>query len=306
MTTLASGTSWSQRQRGFTLVEAIIVMVITGLLAGIMVLFIRQPAQNYVDAAGRADLSDTADLALRRMGRELHAALPNSVRLISAGGVWWLQFIPTKDGGQYLEGGGTSGTPIDFTSATAQTFNVVGPMPAVAVGDHIAIYSLGNGIDDADAYTRRNLALVKGVALLPSPRIIYEQAGDPVVDGVQHPNNVNPFQLTGALTQRSPDQRFFVVGTPVTFRCEAKANGSGTLARIVGGFTAAQPTPALTQAAALLANNVVGCDFSVTQAANMQTGLIGLSIALARPAAGVANGLETVTLTHQIHVDNTP
>jgi prepilin-type N-terminal cleavage/methylation domain-containing protein len=67
-------------QRGFTLVEAIIVMVLTGVLAGVMVLFIRQPVQNYVDAAGRAGLTDTADLALRRMARELRSALPNSIR----------------------------------------------------------------------------------------------------------------------------------------------------------------------------------------------------------------------------------
>jgi MSHA biogenesis protein MshO len=62
----------------------------------------------------------------------------------------------------------------------------------------------------------------------------------------------------------------------------------------------------LAPADALLANNVAGCDFSFSQTANLQTGLIGLTIALARPRAGAANGIETVTLTHQIHVDNTP
>jgi MSHA biogenesis protein MshO len=297
-----------QRQRGFTLVEAIVVMVISGILAGIMVLFIRQPTQNYVDAAARADLSDTADLALRRMARELHAALPNSVRLSSAGGVWWLQFIPTKAGGQYLavEDSAASGTPLSFTASNAQVFSVVGPMPSVVVGDHIAIYNLGSGIDDA--YTRSNLALVKGVVLLPSPLITYEQAGDTIVDGVAHPNNVNPFLLPAGQTQRSPDQRFFVVGTPVTFRCAANAQGTGRLERFTHTtFAAAQPTPPLSQTGALLANNVAGCDFNFTQAANLQTGLIGLTIALARPrAGGAANGLETVTLTHQIHVDNTP
>lgn len=301
-----------QRQRGFTLVEAIVVMVITGVLAGIMVLFIRQPTQNYVDAAARADLSDTADLALRRMARELRAALPNSVRLASAGGVWWLQFIPTSAGGQYLavEDNGSSGTPLSFTAQNAQGFSVVGPMVAINVGDHIAIYNLGNGIDDADAYARTNLALVKGVN---GTLVTFEQAGDTAVDGVAHPNSINPFatpvnSLPARLPNSSPDHRFFVVGAPVTFRCAANAQGTGRLERFADPrFTLAQPTPALNQTGALLADNVVGCDFSFTQAANLQAGLIGLTIALARPrAGGAANGLETVTLTHQIHVDNTP
>jgi prepilin-type N-terminal cleavage/methylation domain-containing protein len=140
-------------QRGFTLVEAIIVMVLTGVLAGVMVLFIRQPVQNYVDAAGRAGLTDTADLALRRMARELRSALPNSIRTTFNNGVWYVQFIPVRSGGQYLavEDSTTGGIPLSFTSMSATQFDVVGPMPDVVPGDIIAIYNLGNEIID-DAY----------------------------------------------------------------------------------------------------------------------------------------------------------
>jgi prepilin-type N-terminal cleavage/methylation domain-containing protein len=49
------------RQHGFTLIETIVVMMITAILAGIMVLFIRRPVQNYVDNAARADMADVAD-----------------------------------------------------------------------------------------------------------------------------------------------------------------------------------------------------------------------------------------------------
>lgn len=288
-----------QRRRGFTLVEAIVVMVVTGILAGIMVLFIRRPVQNYTETAGRADLSDAADLALRRMARELRTALPNSIRLTVAGGVSYLQFIPTKAGGQYLavEDNATRGTPLSFLSSVPTTsFDIVGPVPtapyAIAPNDYIVIYNLGNGIANADAYVGNNRAQVSSIS------------------GTTVTLNANPFvQPAGKVPNTSPDHRFTVAGAPVTFRCEGKADGTGTLARSVDDFSATQPTPPLSSNTPLLANNVVGCDFTVTTTANLQTGVVGLSLALGRSIAGGngnGNGVETVTLVDQIHVDNTP
>ena len=293
-------------QRGFTLVEATIVMVLTGILAGVMVLFIRQPVQNYVDAAARADLTDTADLALRRMARELRGALPNSIRTTFNNGVWYVQFIPTKAGGQYLAeednpvlGGPNQATPLSFTlPAPAVTrFSIVGPLPTGAAAitpgtDFIAIYNLGNGIAGADAYDQSNVALVTA---LDSVRQLVTLAN-------------NPFAVAaGATPNTSPDYRFNVVNFPITFRCEGRADGTGTLARIPNGaFSTVQPQPAV-GANPLLANNVQECDFSAGQSASLNNGLIGMTLSLARQrVGGAANGLETVTLVHQIHVDNTP
>ncbi|WP_373991982.1 prepilin-type N-terminal cleavage/methylation domain-containing protein [Duganella sp. BuS-21] len=290
----------ARTQRGFTLVEAIIVMVLTGILAGTMMLFLRQPVQNYVDAAARADLSDTADLALRRMARELRGALPNSIRALFVNGVWYVQFIPVKAGGQYLavEDGAANGIPLDFVGG-GDKFNVVGPMPAGAAiipgTDSIVIYNLGNEIAGADAYAQTNLAVIKAVNNTPL--------------GWEITLNNNPYAVgpSGA-PNASPEHRFSVVTRPVTFRCEGRADGQGTLVRIVeGGFTAVQLPSTITPATPRLAANVLACNFSVDQAANVNAGMVGMSLALARPrTGGAANGLETVTLVHQIHVDNTP
>jgi MSHA biogenesis protein MshO len=284
------------RQHGFTLIEAIIAMVITGILAGIMVLFIRQPVRNYTAAAGRADLSDSADLALRRMARELRAAVPNSVRSIIVGGVSYLEFIPTKTGGQYLAvEDNVAGNALSFTNAATVTFDIAGTVPsapyAIRANDFIVIYNLGSGFDRADAYAGGNIATVNQVA------------------GRTITLNANPFAAApGVVPNTSPDHRFQVAGTPVTFRCEGNATGTGTLRRVSGYGFPAPATPdqvARDAGGSLLANNVLSCDFSVSNTANRQSGLIGLTLSLARRVADTSD-LETITLTHQIHVDNTP
>src|SRR4051812_23958285 len=86
-------------ERGFTLIEMVIVIAITGIVGAIVAVFLRAPVEAYFDAANRADMSDTANTALRRISRELHLALPNSVRV--SGGNLVMEFLLTRTGGRY-------------------------------------------------------------------------------------------------------------------------------------------------------------------------------------------------------------
>ena len=86
--------------RGFTLVEMIIVIVITGIIGGMVAMFIRMPVQGYVDSARRAEMTDIADTALRRIGRDLRTAVPNSVRVPARG--LDLHRIPADEGWRAL------------------------------------------------------------------------------------------------------------------------------------------------------------------------------------------------------------
>ncbi len=297
------------KQRGFTLVEAIVVMVVTSILAGIMVLFIRKPVQNYVDAAGRADMSDVADLALRRMARELHGALPNSIRITTVGTVTLLEFIPTKAGGTYLAEEDDAGTPyLDFVLPGATPpagsnfykFTVVGNMPAapynIVSGDYIVVYNLGPGFARADAYSN-------AVNLMNRTQV------NSVSGNVITMAN-NPFAVAaGSAPNSSPTHRFNIVNQPVTFRCDPTANGVGELKRywnynsVVNVFQDTQIDPQTlgAKSSALLANYVTSCSFAYSNTINLQHGLLGLSLTLGR-----ANSTESVTLTQQVNVENTP
>lgn len=301
----------ARRTRGFTLVEAIVVMLLTAILAGIMVVFIRKPVQSYVETAARAELNDAAEIALRRMARELRSAVPNSIRLTSSGGATFLEFIPSKAGGRYLaaEDGAVSTAqdphpPLNFIDATARQFEVVGPMPpapyTIAVNDNIILSNFGTGFTDADAYALNasNRAVVMAI----------NGNGGKIITLVSNPfaGHVNP----------SPGKRFIVAGTPVTFACVNDAStGRQRLLRYADyDFQPNQADPATIVlpsprqvSMALMADNVLGCNFTATAAANRQTALVGLALALARVKPGAAaTDVETVTLAQQIHVDNTP
>ena len=67
-------------QCGFTLIELIMVIVIMGVVGGMVSVFMKGPIDAYISGGRRAALTDTADTTVRRMARDLHKALPNSLR----------------------------------------------------------------------------------------------------------------------------------------------------------------------------------------------------------------------------------
>lgn len=282
---------------GFTLVELIIVMVITGILAGMVALFIRVPVQSYVDAVARADLSDVADTSLRRLTRDLRLALPNSVRVSNDGR--YLELLLTKTGGRYLaeEDEAPSGNVLSF-SANNLTFDIVGTPPsgrqAISPGDYIVVYNLGTGFDPADAYN------CTGSAPSCNRASVANIVGNTVT------LQSNPFAVQSP-AMPSPTSRFQVVSTPVTYFCDqTSSGGSGRLIRYSGyAIQAAQPVlstgaPLVTAPVqARLADQVVSCNFSMTRLASVQRGLVSLLITL-------GSGTETLTLQQQVHVDNAP
>lgn len=279
------------RQRGFTLVEVIIVMVVTGILAGIVALFIRVPVLNYVDSKARAELSEAADTALRRVRRDVRLALPNSIRLSADGRS--LEFILTKSGGRYVsaDDGFTNHNALSFINPSDTAFEVIGAMPtgtqAIVANDSIVVYNLGSGFSPADAYSGGNIATVQSVN--SATRVITLTA--------------NPFGAQ-APAMESPTRRFQVVSGPVTYYCDSLANGgSGRLLRYDGyALSAVQASPPGGGGVARLADNVQSCEFRYDTEINEPRALVGMTLVLRDRRDSTLQ----VSLSHQVHVDNTP
>jgi len=278
---------------GFTLIEAVVAIVITGILVGAVAVFITKPVEGYADSVRRAELTDAADVALRRMARDVRLALPNSLRTVANG----FEFIMTKSGGRYREetDGSTCGnllyaTDIDCTpgveTASESDFDVLGPMPAISGGDRIVVYNLGAGYAPADAYGGGNVATVAGAVAITA---------NPV------PLVANPFPAQ-APPLPSPDSRFQVVGSAdlvVRYTCTG-----GVLIRFAGCSLA---TPSVCPGTgAVLAGSAATepkatCTIDYTSAATGRSGLLMVTLTLTDTPSS-----ESASLLQQIHVDNAP
>ncbi|MDP5240237.1 type II secretion system protein [Uliginosibacterium sp. 31-16] len=257
---------------GFTLIEMVVVMTITGILVAIVAVFIQRPMQGLVDSTRRAALTDAADTAVRRMSRDIQRALPNSVRVVQSKASWYIEFLPVLAAGRYCEAADcgaaplTAGVPLNSFSF-ANPAPVLNPVPANA---EVAIYNLGS--DPLNAYAGGNSVALASIA-----------------------GNLITLGGSKAFPFSSPGKRFFIIGSPVSYVCTS----GGTLTRVSGYVKqATQPTTAL-PAGSLLSGNVASCAVNYQQSAIDQYGLLYLSLQLSQ------NG-ENVTLTHAIQINNTP
>jgi MSHA biogenesis protein MshO len=291
-------------QTGFTLVEAIMVIVITGVIAGMVAVFIKAPVDSYFDSVRRAELTDLADTAVRRIARDVRLALPNSVRNPD-GADQCVEFMPTKIGGRYrsvVDSAG-SGDALDFTAAD-DAFDMLWlntTLPAaqrLAVGDVVVVYN--DGSPSGNAYTGANAIRI---ASLTEPGGTAGSTGVGFVDAATG----SPFQRK-QLPSESPYHRFQVV--PNNEHVVAYVCSGGTLYRLSRTLTAAYPLPSPAACPAVtpgttpvLATNVSACSLRYEPPGSgsglSRNGIVVISLEITQ--AG-----ESVRLYHQVHVDNTP
>jgi MSHA biogenesis protein MshO len=270
-------------QKGFTLVEMIMVIVITGILAGIVAVFIQRPLEGYFDSSRRAQLSDAADLALRRMGRELRHALPNSVRVSSNGRA--IEFLPTLAAGRYAENS-VAGC---FAGAGCTGLTTLGSLGAAAnayAGQFLVIFNYyNNAAGDCvattlpSAYCSHNLAVITASATSAGQDTFTLAA--------------TRFHPSGG----SPNHRFQIVDAPVSFVCDPSA---GALIRYTGyGLQVTQPATFSGASSALLVDGVSACQFGYQAGVRERMGIASARLTLTREGEGVS-------LYQEWHVSDAP
>jgi len=268
------------RQSGFTLIELIITIVIGGIVAAMTTSVLTLPINAYIDNSRRATLTDVAESALSRMQRDIRRALPNSVRISTDGKT--LELLHVVVGGRYRAryASDGSGDVLDFTQNDTG-FDVLGLIPNfsdINLGhDLVTIYPLSS--TGNSAYAGDNTTILSN--LTTNSHLDFSAFKFPL---------------------KSPQQRFFIVDTPITYHCDLSASAAKDkiLMRYEGyALQAVQPIPPAS-GGAIQANYLSSCSFSYSSGSSTRADLVTLEITVADETG------EAIRLIHQVHVDNQP
>ncbi len=224
-----------RRQRGFTLMELVIVIALLGIMSTLSVQFIINMAQGYSAMARRQSMSSAVQLAVERLGRELRQALPGSIRIAASGGDRCIEFIPVIGASRYSrlpQGGATMDiVPLPANTTSGQLapfyFAIVPPNGFAAAG--IDPYSLS-----------ANSALAQ----------LLDVAAYQATEGQSSLQTISLAGNHSYPANAGVSQRFYITTAPVSFCLLA----DGDLYRYrnyqqgSGAFVLSQPVPPLTPA----------------------------------------------------------
>lgn len=258
---------------GFTLVELVVTITLTGIVAAMIGAFLKAPMSAYFDSVRRTRLTDEADTSLRFLARELHAALPNSISC----GTGTVSFRPVQAGGRYREyptaagtgnalAFGTSLTTFDSLSSTSNASTTDAYGQAISSGT-VVIGNLGAGVSSCDA-TQATPSNTLAVTALGASLTV-QAATVPQACDLQTASASNANDRSGG--------RYYFAGSSVSYSCGASG---------------------LTRNGARMADRVSACQISCT-GANAAVQTVSLSLTL-------TDSGESLTLFRQVHVENYP
>lgn len=286
---------------GFTLVEVIVVMVVAGVLAATLTVFLRPAIDGYITSRERAGLQAEAEITLATIVREVRRAVPNSIR---TPGNQCFELLPASGGGRYRSGpdtvndSGANCTPgancsawVD-TGTLTTTFDVLSlsGTPA-AVGDSIVI----NNQNGNDVYEGGNRSRVTAVQTPAAPYGVTRLTIEPL--------QVSPGYDGARYSVVPQDQQavfYSCVGADGTL--DARGEGRGQLLRLSGyGYNPATPTTCPSSGGVVVASGVRSCNFvhDPNQGATQQSGFVWIELEIARHG-------ETAHLGMGAHVPNAP
>ena len=269
------------RAAGFTLVELVVVIVLSTIVASFIVLFLDAPIESYFAQTRRSDLVDSANRISDAVMADVRTALPNSLRIRTAGSQVALELLATEGVARYYGQGDKQGVageeltigitlPAVASFGTLDSFNPA-PPPAPP-SPYLSIGNLGTPASPPlgtqttapyDAYVPGNGVITGAatrVAVTPNP---VTPPSPPFVPGenlVTMTGAQVTFLAPGAPAAQPSVHNAYLVSGPVSYVCDTRA---GTLTRYSGyAITSAQAVPPAGTGAPI-AQNVSQCTLSI-------------------------------------------
>ncbi|WP_052742226.1 prepilin-type N-terminal cleavage/methylation domain-containing protein [Stutzerimonas stutzeri] len=262
-------------ERGFTLVELIMVIALAGIVAVMISTVMSRPLQGFVDQSRRAELTDLAASALNRMARDIRLAVPNSISTKGNG----VYFVPIEAAGRYRGNlAGSIACPVSPAECDIDILSPIRPAKSeVGVKHWLIIYNTEPLIDRPEPSDNGNDVI--------SPKEFTWGNG-------KLSANLNGFSFKLA----SPQYRFYLAKEVVGYRCDSE----GYLLRETFGRLDLTDQPSTAKVIGSIPE--FGCTFTYepgTNTTNTRNGLVTLRLSLSKDG-------ETITLLQQVHVDNAP
>jgi MSHA biogenesis protein MshO len=297
-------------QRGFTLVELVMVIALAGAVAVMISGALSRPLEGFVAQSRRAELVDLAAGALNRMARDIRLAVPNSVRINPSNNA--IEMFNVLDAGRYRPNR-VGGAGLSFASGTGPSctasfvalpapgqgncsaFQALNTAVTVAGARWLVVYNIGaetGGVATPGANVWATP--VAGVASVISPDGSTFAAS--AVAGSETLLSMTPPGGSFNFAFASPQRRFYLSDQIIGYRCDAAGNQLIRFSR-----TARAPTFAGTNAAAeaVQATHVTGCSMTYAAGSSVRAGLVTLRLQLTLEG-------ESIELFQQVHVDNAP
>lgn len=268
--------------KGFTLVELVMVIALSGVVMVMISTVMTRPLQGFFDISRRAELTDLAAMGLSRIARDIRDAVPNSLCLGDTCGEGTgvsLRLMSISTAGRYqantIDAGAERFDPPRCPVTGSCMIPVLGGSAKLPTGAHwLIIYNTGGDMPGSSVWNSRSV----------SPAVVSDRVFE--LNGTSLIGTAPGFHFKYA----SPQHRFYLAREVVRYRCE----GSRLLRE-----TAADLAFSSSLSSQVVLGSLRECRFVYEPGDNSRLGLATLQVTLEQKG-------ERVTLVRQVQVSNAP
>ncbi|MGI5310593.1 PilW family protein [Rheinheimera sp. WS51] len=262
------------QNRGFTLIELVITLVVLAILAVGVTSYIGIGASMYSDTAQREQLLGQSRFVAERMLRELRNAAPNSIRVQQQAGIMsCIEFSPVAAAGFY------SVAPIKPDNHAKLELNLYN-WQAGLLNKAFLIYPL----NPSDYYATSNARIeLSGAVVTNSADITTPAQGATVKLSLNSPHSFE---------HQSPQKRFYIVDPPVSY-CAA----NGQIRRLVGhNYNTGLP---IIGSGVLMAESVRRAEFKILPAVLTRNAVVNMLLVFGPEGSDLF-------FNYEVHIPNVP